>query len=181
MASPPRVPILTPQNADVSPLWDGPATSQRLWACGGIYIAASLACLWVLEGKSLLPALMCWMEGSRSSERWWLFRFQWKFADDSHWALVRRALQRVDGPRAINRRRRCPRNCPCQLPKLGLGSQQQPNRWIEELIEVWGFARKNDDGRNADRRLATVAFLHHKRTRRVCHRSLKPSWGDPRK
>jgi hypothetical protein len=31
MASPPRVPILTPQNADVSPLWDGPATSQRLF------------------------------------------------------------------------------------------------------------------------------------------------------
>lgn len=39
-------------------------------------------------------------------------------------------------------------------PKPGIQSQQQPSRSIEEVIEVRGFARKNDDGRNADRRLA---------------------------
>jgi hypothetical protein len=38
--------------------------------------------------------------------------------------------------------------------KTGLQSQQQPRRSIEEVIEVRGFAGKNDDGRNADRRLA---------------------------
>jgi hypothetical protein len=68
MASPPEVPILTPQNADVSSLWDGSATSQRLLAYGGIYIAASLAFLSILEGQSL-RALMCWIQRSRSSER----------------------------------------------------------------------------------------------------------------
>ena len=47
-----------------------------------------------------------------------------------------------------------PQNCPCQLPKPGLQSQQQPSRSIEEVIETRGFARKNGDGRNADRRLA---------------------------
>jgi drug/metabolite transporter superfamily protein YnfA len=37
-------------------------------ACGGIYIAASLAFLSILEGQSL-RALMCWIQRSRSSER----------------------------------------------------------------------------------------------------------------
>src|SRR5262245_37974915 len=48
----------------------------------------------------------------------------------------------------------CPWNCPCQRPKVGFRSQQQPSRSIEEVIEARGFARKNDDGRSADRRLA---------------------------
>jgi hypothetical protein len=42
----------------------------------------------------------------------------------------------------------------CQLPQPGLRSQQQPNRRIEEVIDARGFARRNGDGRNADRRLA---------------------------
>jgi hypothetical protein len=55
---------------------------------------------------------------------------------------------------AINCCRDCPHNCPCQLPKRNLQSQQQPIRSIQEVIETRGFARKNEDGRNADRRLA---------------------------
>ena len=41
-----------------------------------------------------------------------------------------------------------------QRAKQGLRSQQQPSRSFEEVIETRGFARENDDGRNADRRLA---------------------------
>ena len=48
----------------------------------------------------------------------------------------------------------CPQDCPCQLPKPGFRSQQQPTRSIEELAETLAFARKNEDGREADRRLA---------------------------
>jgi hypothetical protein len=48
----------------------------------------------------------------------------------------------------------CPHDCPCEPPKQGLQSQQQPIRSIEEVIETRGFARKNEDGRTADRRLA---------------------------
>jgi hypothetical protein len=48
----------------------------------------------------------------------------------------------------------CPHDCPCELPKQGLQSQQRPIRSIEEVIETRGFARKNEDGRAADRRLA---------------------------
>jgi hypothetical protein len=48
----------------------------------------------------------------------------------------------------------CPQNCPCERPKPGLQSQQQPNRSIEEVIEMRGFAWKNEDGRGAGRRLA---------------------------
>jgi hypothetical protein len=55
---------------------------------------------------------------------------------------------------AINYCTDCPRNCPCQLPKPGLRSQRQPSRSIGEVVETRGFARKNDDGPNADRRLA---------------------------
>ena len=39
-------------------------------------------------------------------------------------------------------------------PKSGFRSQQQPSRSIQEVIQLRGFARKNDDGRNPDRRLA---------------------------
>jgi hypothetical protein len=48
----------------------------------------------------------------------------------------------------------CPRKCPCHWMKRGDQSQRQPNRSIDEVIETCGFARKNGDGRNADRRLA---------------------------
>jgi hypothetical protein len=41
---------------------------------------------------------------------------------------------------AINRCRRlspdCSQNCPCQLPRPGFGSQQQPKRSIEEVVET---------------------------------------------
>ena len=52
--------------------------------------------------------------------------------------------------------RNCPWNCPYQLPKRGVESQQQPSRSIDEVIETRGFARKNEDGREADRRLANL-------------------------
>ena len=48
----------------------------------------------------------------------------------------------------------CPQNCPCQFPRPGIRSHQQPSRLIEEVIERQGFARKNEHRRNADRRLA---------------------------
>ena len=72
----------------------------------------------------------------------------------------------------------CPQDCPYQLPKRGLRSQQQPNRMIEEVIETRGFARKNDDGRNADRRLANRRFrpLSHLTAR--AHRSSSSGGGD---
>ena len=48
----------------------------------------------------------------------------------------------------------CPQNCPCQLPKRGDESQRQPSRSIEKVIERRRFARKDDSGRSAERRLA---------------------------
>jgi hypothetical protein len=48
----------------------------------------------------------------------------------------------------------CPQDCPCDAPKQRLQSQRQPSRLFGELKGTEGFARKNDDGRNADRRLA---------------------------
>jgi hypothetical protein len=37
-----------------------------------------------------------------------------------------------------------PRDCPCQLPKQGLRSQQQPTRAIDEVVETLKFTRKNE-------------------------------------
>ena len=48
----------------------------------------------------------------------------------------------------------CPHDCPCELPKQGLQSQQEPSRLIGEAKEREGFTRKNEDGREADFRLA---------------------------
>ena len=48
----------------------------------------------------------------------------------------------------------CPHDCPCERPKQRLQSQQQPSRSIEEVEKLEGFTRKNEDGREADRRLA---------------------------
>ena len=48
----------------------------------------------------------------------------------------------------------CPHDCPCELPKQRLQSQQQPSRSIVEVNESEGFARKIDDVREADFRLA---------------------------
>src|SRR4029450_13673540 len=39
-------------------------------------------------------------------------------------------------------------------PKQNLQSHHQPNRSVEDVVETRGFARKNEDGRHADRRLA---------------------------
>jgi hypothetical protein len=50
--------------------------------------------------------------------------------------------------------RECPWNCPCEPPKQGFQSQQEPNRTIEEVVETVGFVRKIDDVREADFRLA---------------------------
>ena len=52
----------------------------------------------------------------------------------------------------------CPQDCPCQLQKTAVQSQQQPSRSIEEVIKTRGFARKNENGRQADRRLANRRF-----------------------
>jgi hypothetical protein len=50
--------------------------------------------------------------------------------------------------------RNCPQNCPCQRPKSSFRSQQQPSGTIEEVTETRGFARKIEDVREADFRLA---------------------------
>ena len=47
-----------------------------------------------------------------------------------------------------------PEIVPASAPKPGLQSQQQPKRSIEEVVETLGFVRKNEDGREAGRRLA---------------------------
>ena len=60
----------------------------------------------------------------------------------------------VDPTAAFERNLECPQDCPCDAPKRRLQSQQQPSDSIEEVIETRGFARKNEDGRDADRRLA---------------------------
>jgi hypothetical protein len=52
----------------------------------------------------------------------------------------------------------CPHDCPCELPKQGIQSQQEPNRPIEEVVEAIGFARKTVDVREADFRLAQADF-----------------------
>jgi hypothetical protein len=41
-------------------------------------------------------------------------------------------------PGAVNRNSDWPWNCPCQLPKPGLSSHQQPNRSIERLYPIAG-------------------------------------------
>ena len=98
-------------------------------------------------------------------------------------AILKGWLDRVWTPGfAYDRRRNCPPNCPCQLPKQGLQSQQQPNRSIKEVIEKRGFARKNEDGGNADRRLAnrcvnTASRVTLSRIGVRCHPFLRdPSW-----
>src|SRR2546422_7316285 len=48
----------------------------------------------------------------------------------------------------------CPHDCPCELPKRGLQSQQEPSRPIGEAKETEGFTRKIEDGREAGFRLA---------------------------
>jgi hypothetical protein len=48
----------------------------------------------------------------------------------------------------------CPYDCPCEPPKQGLHSQQEPSRSIEEVVEMVGFARKIEDCREAGFRLA---------------------------
>ena len=50
--------------------------------------------------------------------------------------------------------RSCPYNCPCDAPKPPFLGQRQPSRSIGEEFEAVGFARKTDDGREADSRLA---------------------------
>ena len=48
----------------------------------------------------------------------------------------------------------CPHDCPCDAPKRRVQSQRQPIRATCEVVERERFARKNEDGREADRRLA---------------------------
>ena len=48
----------------------------------------------------------------------------------------------------------CPHDCPCAAPKQRLGSQQQPSRPIGEAKQTEGFAKKIEDVREADFRLA---------------------------
>jgi len=57
----------------------------------------------------------------------------------------------------LGRRQRameCPHDCPCDLTKEGICSQQEPNRRIGEVKEAEGFTRKSEDVREADFRLA---------------------------
>ena len=56
--------------------------------------------------------------------------------------------------RAVNPGDACPHDCPCEAPKQALQSQQEPNRSTREVVEMVGFVRKIDDGREADFRLA---------------------------
>src|SRR6202021_1958687 len=48
----------------------------------------------------------------------------------------------------------CPHNCPCDAPKVRSQGQHQPTRSICEVEKSEGFTRKNEDGREADFRLA---------------------------
>src|SRR3982750_1625033 len=48
----------------------------------------------------------------------------------------------------------CPHDCPCDAPKQRFQSQKQPTRSIGEVENSEGFTRKNEDGREADFRLA---------------------------
>src|SRR2546422_7793308 len=52
----------------------------------------------------------------------------------------------------------CPRDCPCELPKRGLQSQQEPSRPIGEAKETEGFTRKIEDGREAGFRLGSESL-----------------------
>ena len=55
---------------------------------------------------------------------------------------------------AAPRPQNCPHDCPCDATKQRLWSQRQPTRLICEVEEREGFMRKNEDGREADFRLA---------------------------
>ena len=128
------------------------------------YIAGSLVRLWLIEGQAPTRTDLA----------------------GAALAIAGAVIIIAFGARFAARRRRkdCPQDCPCELPKPGLRSQQQPSRWIEEVIETRGFARKNDDGRNADRRLANrrlqplghlTADCKYTTSNRLCEGAMSPN------
>jgi hypothetical protein len=50
--------------------------------------------------------------------------------------------------------RDCPDDCPCDSAKGRFQSQQQPSNLTREVKETEGFAKKSEDVREADFRLA---------------------------
>ena len=50
--------------------------------------------------------------------------------------------------------RDCPHDCPCDAPKQRFQGQQEPTRSIGEVENSEGFARKVEDRRETDFRLA---------------------------
>ena len=64
--------------------------------------------------------------------------------------------------------RHCPRDCPCKRQRRALKSQRQPSRPIGDVVKREGFTRKNEDGREAGRRLANRRVSLWATSPRVC-------------
>jgi small multidrug resistance family-3 protein len=110
-------------------------------AYGGIYIAASLVWLWVVEDQTptrtdVVVAVLAVLGALVIIA----------FAARARWAISR--------PRRSSARWDCPHDCPCDAAKRPILSQRQPSRSIAEVFETVGKTKL------VERRISVSKPLH---------------------